>query len=264
VSHFEYLKVEHDGDVLEITFNRPRTLNALSVKVADELCAALAIAEGDEFGAVLLTGEGRAFCSGADLKNLDGPKKRNGTNDFERALRQHYNHPVMAIRNLPKPVVAAVNGPAAGIAVAYALACDLVVAARSSYFLLSFLNIGLTPDGGASVLVPARAGTGRFARMALLCERLSAEEALGCGLVDQIEDDDAMLASARALAHRLAGGAQGAQALVKRMINEGPLAGLEAALALEAEIQGTRGDSPEFEEGVAAFLEKRPPRFERV
>jgi 2-(1,2-epoxy-1,2-dihydrophenyl)acetyl-CoA isomerase len=246
-----------------LTFDRPESLNALTTKVADEFCAALAFAEHDDVGSVLVSGEGRAFSSGADLAILDGPKTPSGLPDFELALNRHYNAPVRSIRELAKPVVAAVNGPAAGIAVAYALACDLVVAARSSYFLLPFLNIGLVPDGGISVLLSARSGSGRFTGMALCGDRIGAEQAHQWGLVDRVEDDHAMLESALSLAHSLADGPTDAQALVKRLVNEGPLAGLDDALRREARFQGTRGASQDFAEAVAAFRSRRPPSFAR-
>jgi 2-(1,2-epoxy-1,2-dihydrophenyl)acetyl-CoA isomerase len=191
-----------------------------------------------------------------------GATDEDGRVDLGRSLREDFNRPVRALRDLPKPVVAAVNGPAVGIAVSYALACDHVVAARSAYVLLSFVNIGLVPDGGASALIPARVGAARFAQLALLGERLPAEQALAWGLVDRMTEDAELLPAAARLARGLAAGATGAQAAIKRMVNAGPLAGLDAALALEADLQGARGGDPEFQEGVAAFLEKRPPRFD--
>lgn len=255
------LRLTRDGSVLTIELHRPAALNALTIQSALDLRAALEVAAAPDVRAVVLTGAGRAFSSGADLKDLDGPKLESGMPDFERALKEHFNAPVRALRSLPKPVVAAVNGPAVGIAVSYALACDTVLAARSAYFLLSFTNIGLVPDGGASALIPARVGAGRFAQLALLAERLPAEKALAWGLIDGVEDDDALRPAAAVLAQRLAGGATGAMAHVKRMVDAGPFAGLDAALDLEAELQGTRGESAEFAEGVTAFLERRPPRF---
>jgi 2-(1,2-epoxy-1,2-dihydrophenyl)acetyl-CoA isomerase len=258
---FNTLRLSRDGAVLTIELDRPETLNALTVEVADELRAALAVAEDDAVRAVVLTGAGRAFSSGADLKAPMTATLPSGRPDFGRNLREHFNWPVRAIRDLPKPVIAAVNGPTVGIAVSYALACDLVLAARSAYLLLSFVNIGLVPDGGASVLIPARAGSARFSQLALLGERLPAETALSWGLVDRVEDDDALLDAADGLAHRLADGATEAQGLIKRMVNEGPLRHLDDALELEAALQGTRGDAGEFAEGVSAFLQKRPALF---
>lgn len=256
----ETVRLAQAGGVLTIELHRPERLNALTTEVVGDLLAALDHARGDEVRAVVLTGAGRAFSSGADLRSL-GAAGDDGRVDLERSLREHFNGPVRALRDLPKPVVAAVNGPAVGIAVSYALACDHVLAARSAYVLLSFVNVGLVPDGGASALIPARVGAARFAELALLGERLPAERALAWGLVDRMTGDDELLPEAQALAGRLAAGATGAQASIKRMVNAGPLAGLDAALALEAELQGARGDDPEFHEGVAAFLEKRAPRF---
>ena len=255
------VRLERDDAVLTIELHRPEALNALTVQSAIDLTAALEAAADPSVRAVVLTGAGRAFSSGADLMDQEGPKLESGLPDFERALKTYFNAPVRALRALPKPVVAAVNGPAVGIAVSYALACDHVLAARSAYVLLSFANIGLVPDGGASALISARVGAGRFAQLALLAERLPAEQALAWGLVDGVEDDEALRPAAAALAARLAAGANGAQAQIKRMVDAGPLAGLEAALDFEAELQGTRGESAEFAEGVSAFLERRAPRF---
>jgi 2-(1,2-epoxy-1,2-dihydrophenyl)acetyl-CoA isomerase len=258
------LRLTRDGAVLTIEINRPERLNALTAETADDLRVALRLAEEPEVRAVILTGAGRAFSSGADLRSPIGDPLPSGAPDFESALREHFNWPVRQIRQLPKPVIAAVNGPAVGIATSYALACDHVVAARSAYFLLSFVNVGLVPDGGASALIPARVGAGRFTQLAMLAERLPAPEAHAWGLVDDVVDDQELRASALALAQRLADGATEAQAQVKRMVNEGPLRHLEDALELEAQLQGTRGDAPEFREGVTAFLEKRAPRFADV
>jgi 2-(1,2-epoxy-1,2-dihydrophenyl)acetyl-CoA isomerase len=258
---FSTLAVEQDGAVMTIAFNRPDSLNALTVEVADELSAALRLAEDPGVRAVVLTGAGRAFSSGADLKTPSPHVMENGLPDLGQNLRGHFNVPVRQIRDLGKTVVAAVNGPAVGVACSYALACDLVLAARSAYFLLAFVNIGLVPDGGASALIPARVGAARFNQLALKGERLSAEDAFACGLVDGLEDDDALPGAAHALAQRMASGAVEAQGLIKRLVNEGPLAGLDAALDLEAELQSTRPASPEFVEGVSAFLQKRAPDF---
>lgn len=255
------VRLSLDGSVLTIELNRPHALNALTVRSGDELRAALTVAEDPAVRAVVVTGAGRAFSSGADLKDTAGPTLPSGLPDLERALNEHFNPAVLALRALPKPVVAAVNGPAVGIAVSIALACDLVLAARSAYFLLSFTGIGLVPDGGASVLIPARVGMGRFAQLALLAERLPAPSALDWGLVDGVEDDEGLAPAAAALGLRLAGGATGAYAQVKRLVDAGPLAGLPRALGLEAELQGARADSREFAEGVAAFLERRPPKY---
>lgn len=255
------LRLAFDDGILTIEINRPERLNALTIETADDLRTALDRAEAPEVRAVVITGAGRSFSSGADLRAPFGEPLPSGAPDFEMALTQHFNWPVRQIRQLRKPVIAAVNGPAVGVAVSYALACDQVVAASSAYFLLSFVNVGLVPDGGASALIPARVGAGRFARLALRAERLTAAEALEWGMVDDVVDDAELHGSAMALARRFADGATEALAHVKRLVNDGPLRHLEEALQLEAELQGTRGDAAEFQEGVAAFLEKRPPRF---
>jgi 2-(1,2-epoxy-1,2-dihydrophenyl)acetyl-CoA isomerase len=254
------LRLSAEAGVLTIELHRPERLNALTVDVARDLSTAIAHAADDEVRAVVLTGAGRAFSSGADLRSMG--VGGDGQLDLERSLREHYNAPVRALRDLPKPVIAALNGPTVGIAVSYALACDIVLAARSAYVLLSFATIGLVPDGGASALIPARVGSARFGELALLGDRLPAERALEWGLVDRVVEDEELLPAATELARRLAGGATGAQAAIKRLVNEGPLAGLDAALEREAVLQGRLGGDPEFHEGVTAFLEKRAPRFD--
>jgi len=254
------LNLHRDDALLTIELNRPESLNALTVQSAEDLREALSVASDPAIRAVILTGAGRAFSSGADLKQPmnDGPPQ------FDVALREHFNHPVRMLRALPKPVVAAVNGPTVGIGASYALACDFVLAAESAYFLLSFVSIGLVPDGGASALIPARVGSARFTQLAMLGDRLSAADALAWGLVDGVETDAELPGAARALAERLAAGPTEALSLIKRMVNEGPLRHLEDALELEAELQGTRGMRPEFLEGVTAFLQKRAPRFDQI
>jgi enoyl-CoA hydratase/carnithine racemase len=162
---------------------------------------------------------------------------------------------------MPKPVVAAVNGPAAGVACSIALACDLVVAAESAYFLLPFANLGLSLDGGATLTVPARVGMSRAFRMALLAERLPAGEAYSWGLIDRVVADRELTEAAEALALRLASGPTRAFAAMKRAINASTLACLQTQLELEATLQSQLGKSDDFAEGVAAFLEKRPPVF---
>lgn len=255
------LHLHRDGPVLTIELARPDTLNALSVPFAEELRDAFRMAEDPGVRAVVLTAQGRAFSSGADLKTLPGAMLASGRPDVSESLRTTFNPLVLQIRALPKPVVAALNGPTVGVAVGIALACDFVVAARSAYLLLAFVNIGLVPDGGASLTVPARVGLGRYNEMALLGGRVDAETAEGWGLVDRLVDDDALRVASLEIAAKLAAGPNGAQAQIKQLVNEGPLAGLPAALALEADLQRSRGESDEFAEGVTAFLQKRAPQF---
>jgi 2-(1,2-epoxy-1,2-dihydrophenyl)acetyl-CoA isomerase len=258
----ENVRCTRDGAVAQIELNRPETLNALNIPLAQDLLRALEIVADDRtIGSVVLTGAGRGFCSGFDLKSGGVPLTDAGRPDTGWGLRQVFNPIVRTLREMPQPVVAAVNGVAAGIGCSYALACDLVVAARSSYFLLAFVNVGLVPDGGATVLVPARAGLGRALEMALLGERVPADEAYAWGLVNRVVDDELVLSEALAVAQKLAAGPPEAQADIKRIFNGPHLEALVAALELEAETQSYRSDSDEAAEAILAFIEKRKPQF---
>ncbi len=258
---WEHLTVEIADGVCEITLDRPDKLNALTFDAYADLRDLFGeLPHRGDVRAVVLTGRGRGFCSGGDVEEIIGELVKLEAAELLQFTRMT-GAAIRAMRECALPIIAAVNGIAAGIGCSFALACDHVIAARSAYVLLSFVNVGLVPDGGASALIPARVGSARFAQLALLGERLPAEQALAWGLVDRMTEDEELLPAAAELAGRLAAGATGAQAAIKRMVNAGPLAGLDAALALEADLQGARGGDPEFHEGVAAFLEKRPPRF---
>jgi 2-(1,2-epoxy-1,2-dihydrophenyl)acetyl-CoA isomerase len=177
-------------------------------------------------------------------------------------LKERY-HPIIAgLRRLPKPVLAAVNGPAVGIGCSLALAADLVIARESAYFLLAFVNLGLVPDGGSSLFVPERVGLARAAEMAMLGERVPARQALEWGLINRVAADDAFEAEVDALAQKLATGPTRAYAGAKRQLNEWLFARMDAQLDLEAELQQESAASGDFMEGVTAFLQKRPPAFE--
>jgi 2-(1,2-epoxy-1,2-dihydrophenyl)acetyl-CoA isomerase len=245
-----------------ITLDRPQAMNAVDPQLGADLLRALeAAAADDEVRAVLLTGAGRAFSSGADLKAGFDPTPA-GHPDVGRALRERYHPIITAIRTMPKPVVAAVNGPTAGIGCSFALACDLVLAAESAYFLLAFVNIGLVADGGSSFLIPERVGVARAAEMAMLGERIAAPTALQWGLINRVVADDALADEAGALVDRLAAGPTRSYAGTKRQLNAWHFARMEAQLELEATIQGDLAASKDFMEGVAAFVGKRPARFE--
>jgi 2-(1,2-epoxy-1,2-dihydrophenyl)acetyl-CoA isomerase len=250
-----------NGAELRIVLNRPERMNAWDRQLGLDLRAAVELAAEDAgVRSVTITGAGRAFSSGADLRAGFDPRP-DGRPDLAGALRERY-HPIIAgIRRLPKPVLAAVNGPAVGIGCSLALACDLVIAAESAYLLLAFVNIGLVPDGGLSVFVPARAGAGRAAEMALLGERVGARQARDWGLVDRVAPDAELAAAVDALAERLATGPTRAYAAAKAQLNARVYAGLDEQLELEAALQDELAGSEGFAEGVAAFLEKRPARF---
>ena len=250
-----------NGAELRIALNRPERMNAWDKQLGTDLLAAVELAAGDaSVRAVTITGAGRAFSSGADLRAGFDPTP-DGRPDVGTVLRERYHPIIVGVRRMPKPVLAAVNGPAVGIGCSLALACDLVLAAESAYFLLAFVNIGLVPDGGSSVFVPARAGAGRAAEMAMLGERVPAATGRAWGLVDRLVSDESFAGEVDALAERLATGPTRAYAAAKEQINARAYAGLEQQLELEASQQHEMARSADFVEGVTAFLEKRPARF---
>jgi 2-(1,2-epoxy-1,2-dihydrophenyl)acetyl-CoA isomerase len=250
-----------NGAELRIELNRPDSLNAWDKQFGIDLLAAVELAAADDsVRAVTITGAGRAFSSGADLRAGFDPRP-DGRPDVGGALRERYHPIITGVRRMPKPVLAAVNGPAVGIGCSLALACDIVLATESAYFLLAFVNIGLVPDGGSSVFVPARAGAGRAAEMALLGERVPAATGRAWGLVDRLVSDDSFGAEVDALAEQLATGPTRAYAGAKEQLNARVYAGLEEQLELEASLQERMAGSADFAEGVQAFIEKRAARF---
>lgn len=254
----ETIRTWQDGPVVVVELHRPETLNAFNVRMAQELHAVLGDIAGDKgVRAVVLTGSGRGFSSGFDLIDGGMPTSPSGRPDTRRTLLEVFNPLVLMLRELPQPVVAALNGVAAGIGLSYALACDIIVAARSATLLLAFVNVGLVPDGGATVLVPARAGIGRALELSLLGDPISAERALEWGLVNRVESDERLLDEALALAHRLADGPPGAQAAIKGLLNNTFLEQLRTQLRIEAEVQGTRSSSDESADAIQAFAQRR-------
>jgi 2-(1,2-epoxy-1,2-dihydrophenyl)acetyl-CoA isomerase len=254
---YETVNLYRRGAGAKVELNRPDRLNAWNSQFSDDLLAVIReVTENPGIRAVLITGAGRAFSSGADLKDAGG-----GTADVYKTLTERYHPLITGVRRLPKPVIAAVNGPAAGIGVSLALACDLVVAAESAYFQLAFVNIGLVPDGGSSLLVPARVGFTRAAELALLGERVDARTAVDWGLINRAWPDEEFPAQAANLLDRLASGATRSYAGSKRQLNRWLYERMDAQLEFEAEIQREMTGSSDFAEGVAAFTEKRPARF---
>ena len=258
---YETVEVNRDGAAVKIALNRPERMNAWSDGLSQDLLAVLGEVAADEtVRAVMLTGNGRAFCSGADLK--DGADDAvAGKLDTYTTLTRWYHPIVTTIREMPKPVLTAVNGPAAGAGLSLALAGDLVVAAESAYFMLAFVGIGLVPDGGASLFVPSRVGFARAAEMAMLGERVSAAKAVDWGLINSAWPDAEFAAKADALLARLAAGPTRSYAGSKRELNHWMYDRMAAHLELEASIQGELAASADFIEGVSAFLQKRPPEF---
>jgi len=245
-----------------IELNRPEALNAWNAQFGEDLLAALrGVTEDEAVRAVVLTGAGRAFSSGADLKDISTDTTPDGHPDVHKTLTERY-HPIMhAIREMPKPVIAAVNGPAVGIGCSLALCCDLIVAAESAYFLLAFVNIGLVPDGGSSLFLPTRIGMARASELSMLGERLPAAKALEWGLINRVVADEQLEQEVAALAARMAAGPTRSYAGSKRQLNNWLYARIDEQLELEAKIQQEMAGSDDFVEGAMAFVQKRPPRF---
>jgi 2-(1,2-epoxy-1,2-dihydrophenyl)acetyl-CoA isomerase len=262
-TQLETVNLDLADGVATVELNRPEALNAWNKQLGVDLLAAFRqVAENDAVRAVVLSGAGRAFSSGADLKDAGGGDfTPEGRPDVYKVLTERY-HPIMhAIRELGKPVIASVNGPAVGIGCSLALCCDLIVAAQSSYFLLAFVNIGLVPDGGSSLFVPSRVGFARASELALLGERLGAAQALEWGLINRVVDDESLAEETGKLASRLAQGPTRSYAGTKRQLNNWLYPRIAEQLELEAQIQREMAGSEDFVEGAMAFVEKRPPRF---
>ena len=263
ITQLETVNVSRNGAAATIELNRPQALNAWNAQFGADLLAAVRELAADEaVRAVVVTGAGRGFSSGADLKDSGaGQVTDDGRVDVQARLTEVY-HPIMeTIREMPKPVVAAVNGPAVGIGCSLALCCDLIIAAESAYFLLAFVNIGLVPDGGSSLFLPTRVGMARSAELMMLGERLPAAKALEWGLINRVVPDGELMEKTRALARRLARGPTRSYANSKRALNNSLMRIMDEQLDLEAQIQGEMAQSADFFEGVAAFVEKREPDF---
>ena len=252
------LRVEVDGPVATITLDRPEALNALTVAVKVALREALeAIAADHAVRAVILTGAGRAFCAGQDLAERERPDAA----PLDEELRERYNPIIRALRSMGQPVIAAVNGVAAGAGASIAFACDLRIAATDARFVLAFGKIGLVPDSGATWFLPRLIGQARAAELAFVGDPISAEEALRIGLVSRVVPAANLLTEARTIADRIAAGAPLANALTKTALERAATIDLETALEGEAKLQGIAGASADHAEGLAAFREKRAPRF---
>lgn len=254
-----------DAGVAAVTLNRPEKLNSFTEEMHGELRHVLdrvraAIPEG-RVRCMILTGAGRAFCAGQDLGERAVTMRTGAAPDLSQTLSAHYNPLILGLRALEIPVIAAVNGVAAGAGANFALAADIVLAARSASFLQAFARIGLIPDAGGTYFLPRLVGAARAMGLALLAEPLPAERAADWGLIWKTVDDAALIEEAHALALKLAAGPTAGYARIKKALGASPGNFLEAQLALEAELQRECGRSADYREGVAAFLEKRAPRF---
>ena len=252
------VRYEVSEAVATITLDRPDALNALTVPMKRELLSAFrSVGQDPTVRVAILTGAGRAFCAGQDLPERLQPDAA----PLGDELRERYNPIVRAMRGLDKPIIGAINGVAAGAGASIAFACDLRIAADGASFALAFGRVGLVPDTGATWLLPRLVGSARAAEIALLNAPVPAADALSIGLVSRVVPGDALAATAREMAMKLAAGAPRAIALTKRALNAAWDRGLAAALASEAHLQALAGRTQDHAEGIAAFLEKRPPRF---
>lgn len=258
---FKHVTLEIDGAVAILRLDHQEVMNAVSVDMLQGLGEALdAIDEKrNDVRCIVLTGAGRAFCTGANLqgRNMQAGSRRNAGVTLETAF-----HPFLRrLRELHCPLVTAVNGPAAGAGMSFALMGDIILAARSSYFLQAFRRIGLVPDCGSTWLLPRLIGKARAIELSLLGERLPAETALAWGLINRVHDDGVLMSEALKLAHELANGPTVALSLIRRLYWESPENSFEEQIDLERQCQQKAGAAEDFKEGVTAFLEKRPAKF---
>jgi 2-(1,2-epoxy-1,2-dihydrophenyl)acetyl-CoA isomerase len=259
MSH-EQIRFESRDGIARITLNRPDRLNSFTTQMHAELREALAAVGAGDARVLLLTGEGRAFCAGQDLSDRAVAPGAEPV-DLGASIDENYRPLVLGLRNLPLPVVCAVNGVAAGAGANIALACDLVIAARSASFIQAFCRIGLVPDSGGTYFLPRLVGSARAMGLALLGDRLSAEQAADWGLIWKCVDDAELAATTDALLTQLAHAPTGGLAAIKRALHASAANTLEQQLDLERDAQRALGYSADYREGVAAFLDKRLPRF---
>jgi 2-(1,2-epoxy-1,2-dihydrophenyl)acetyl-CoA isomerase len=250
------LLVTHDGAVQTITLNRPGVLNALNLAMHERLATALDRAAQPDVRAVVITGAGRGFCVGQDVGEF--PRDAAAVGEL---LRRHFNPAIRALRGLPKPVIAAINGPAAGAGLALALACDLRLAAASASLVPAFERIGLVPDSGLSHTLPRLIGSAAAFEWMASGRSIAAPEAEALGLVTRVVEDADLAAESDALAVELAAGPTAAFGFTKQLIGRSLESSLDDQLDEEARLQAIAAAGDDFAEGVAAFLEKRPPRF---
>ncbi len=257
--NYETIRLDIADNIANITLNRPERLNAMPPQMADEISDALD--NLDCARVVLITGEGRAFCSGADLSARGAGASIAGGQGAFTALTESYNPLMLKLARLDVPIITAVNGPAAGIGCSIALASDFAIAGKSAYFLQAFVNIGLVPDGGASWMLSRLVGKARATEMMLLGEKISGEKAADWGLVYKCVDDVDLMTEAKALATRLANGPTVALGIMRQNLAAALDTDYTTALLREAEGQRVAGDSKDAREGAIAFLQKRKAEF---
>src|SRR6184192_261756 len=251
------------GAVLTLTLNRPETLNALNRQTTQALTAALEAAGRDpEVGAIILTGAGRAFCAGADLKDV-AARAQAGESDLGEDLRANYAPMIRAIRACPRPVIAALNGTAAGAGLSLALACDLRIAAAGAQLIVVFVRVGLVPDAGSLFFLTRMLGLSKATELAITGDPVNADEALRLGLVVAVVPPDQLMPAATERARHLAAGPRQTYALIKRGLERALHLDLEQTLELESQLQALAAETPDAQEAIRAFLEKRKPVFKR-
>jgi 2-(1,2-epoxy-1,2-dihydrophenyl)acetyl-CoA isomerase len=250
------VETRRDGAVMTITFNRPDVLNAFNKTLHDGLAAALKEARDPDVRAVVVTGAGRGFCVGQDLTEF-----RDAEGDIADRLRGSYHPNVLAVRALEKPVIAAVNGPAAGAGLSFACACDIRIASDAATFVPAFINIGLIPDAGGSFFIARLLGPARAFEWMTSGRKLSPQEALEWGVVSEVVESDRLEARAAELAATLAAMPTRGVGMTKRLFDAASTNSLDEQLELEAQLQSAATKTEDFREGVTAFLEKRDPEF---
>jgi 2-(1,2-epoxy-1,2-dihydrophenyl)acetyl-CoA isomerase len=254
--------LEHRGPLSIVTFNDPAHLNALDDLMAEQFAEVMQHQLNDDnVRAVLLTGEGRGFCAGANLKEMFGKQSRGSAPDVGSSLRRFVNPTLERMKESPKPIIAAVNGPAVGVGCGIALSADIVLVGRSGYFFQSFIRLGVVPDGGSSWIIPRLAGYGRAAAMMMLGEKISAEAAVVWGLAYRMFEDAELSGAAHTMAAALAQGPTQAYGKIKKMMRMSVVNGFAEQLELEAACQVEAFSSEDCREGIAAFVEERDPDF---
>jgi len=256
---FSKISYSVSDDVATIAFNDPKTLNAAGMDTIEEMLLAIEHAS-DEARCTIITGNGRGFCSGANLSSNPGERPK-GKPDAGKALDTHYNPFIKAMRTHPHPIITAVNGAAAGVGCSIALMGDFIICGQSGYFLQAFRRIGLVPDGGSTFLLPRMVGRARAMEMTLFGDKVSADQALEWGMVNRVVPDDQLIDEAQAYAKRLADGPTQALALIRELVWQAEDNDFDGQLQAERFAQRTAGRQPDFKEGVSAFLEKRPANF---
>ncbi|ARN77165.1 2-(1,2-epoxy-1,2-dihydrophenyl)acetyl-CoA isomerase [Nonlabens spongiae] len=253
------IELNISNSIATITLNRPKVFNSFNKEMAFALQEALDRCKEDDVRAVMITGNGKAFCAGQDIQEITDSEKNPG---FEAILDDHYNPIVQRIRDLEKPVIAAVNGVAAGAGANIALCCDVVIATESAAFIQAFSKIGLIPDSAGTYFLPRMIGFGRASAIAMLADKISAKEAEQMGMIYKCVSDDEFLAFAKAKTEKLAQMPTKALANTKKALNQSMTNTLEQQLALESKLQIESANTADYQEGVTAFIEKRKPNFE--